>query len=359
MAAHPADPKLKIGFVLQDKFTLAAFATFIDAIRLAADLGGRSRKIFCDWTVLGDGPVQASCGLKVTPDEPLTAPERFDYVAICGGNTYRDRHASRLYKKFLIEAAGKGVHLIGVCSGTFALAEAGLLDGYRACVHWNVLPTFMETYPAINANSDQLFIDAGDRITCAGSMGGADLALWLIRRHCGQEKAQQTSRHMMLHAPRPGDHPQPHFLCELAATADPMVRRVALLMEQSLNEYRSIEWFARRAGISVRQLERRFKDELGLSPAAFFRKLRLDYAAYRMRDTDLRILEIAIDTGFVDGTHMTRKFRTQFAQTPKQYRSAQGMLACEHGRSCARVMDGPTPEGAPSRRRQNPSLKLA
>ena len=320
MAAHPAHPKLRMGFVLQDKFTLAAFATFIDAVRLAADRGGRSRKIFCDWTVLGDGPVQASCGLKVSPDEPLSAPERFDYLAICGGNNYPDRHASGLYKNFLIDAARKQVHLVGVCSGTFALAEAGLLDGYRACVHWNVLQTFTEMYPAINASSDQLFIDAGDRITCAGSMGGADLALWLIRRHCGQEKAQQASRHMMLHSARPGDHPQPHFLCQLDAKTDPMVRRVALLMEQSLNEYRSTKWFAQRVGISVRQLQRRFKEELDMTPAAFFRKLRLDYAAYLLKETDLPVLEIAVDAGFVDSTHMTREFRRQFLVTPTQHR---------------------------------------
>lgn len=335
MSANPAQPRLKIGFILQEKFTLAAFATFIDAIRLAADLGGRSRKIVCDWSVLGLGPVQASCGLKVTPDGSLTNPERFDYLAICGGNNYRDRHSARLHTEFLIEAAEKDVRLIGVCSGTFALAEAGLLDGYRACVHWNVLQTFKDTYPAISATSDQLFIDEGDRITCAGSMGGADLALWLIRRDCSPEKAQQASRHMILDAARPGDSPQPHFLCELDGTADPPVRRVALLMEQSLNECRPIEWFAGRAGISVRQLERRFKAELGLSPAAFFRKLRLDYAAYLLKETDLPVLEIAIDTGFVDGTHLTREFRRQFAQTPKQYRSTERKLASHNGASSA------------------------
>jgi len=335
MPPKPARPGLKIGFILQEKFTLAAFATFIDAVRLAADLGGRSRKIFCDWTVLGLGSLQASCGLKVTPDEPLTNPERFDYLAICGGNNYRDRQSARLHTEFLIEAAEKDVRLIGVCSGTFALAEAGLLDGYRACVHWNVLQTFKDTYPAISATSDQLFIDEGDRITCAGSMGGADLALWLVRRDCSPEKAQQASRHMMLHTARPGDSPQPHFLSELEGTADPFVRRVALLMEQSLNECRPIDWFARRAGVSVRQLERRFKAELGLSPAAFFRKLRLDYAAYLLRETDLPVLDIAIDTGFVDGTHMTRGFRRQFAQTPKQHRSAQRKLASDNGTSGA------------------------
>ena len=314
-------PDLKIGFVLLDKFTLAAFATFIDAIRLAADRGGRSRKIHCSWSILGNSTVGASCGLEVVPNEPMDRPERFDYIAVCGGNGFEEPQSARKCAGFLQEAAAKGVRLIGVCSGSFALAEAGLLDGYRVCVHWNVLQSFTETYPAIKASSDQLFIDAGERITCAGSMGGADLALSLIRRHCSPEKAQQAARHMMLQSARPGDFPQPHFLCDLEHTADTVVRRAALLMEQSLNEFRPIAWFAARAGVSVRQLERRFKATLGLSPAAFFRRLRLDYAAFLLRQTDLPVLEIAIDAGFVDGTHMTREFKRRFLETPSEYRA--------------------------------------
>jgi transcriptional regulator GlxA family with amidase domain len=316
----PRRAALKIGFVLLDKFTLTAFSTFIDAIRLAADLGGRSRQIYCSWSIMGSGAVRSSCGLQVTPDEALLHPERFDYIAVCGGNGYEDRNLARDYASFLNEAERCGVHLIGVCTGSFALAEAGLLDGHRACVHWNVLDAFQRAYPSVQASSDQLFIESGPRITCAGSLGGADLALFLIARHCSPEKAQQAARHMLFQGARPADYPQPHFFAKLEGIDDPVVRRVMLLMEQSMNEFRPISWFAQKTGVSIRQIERRFRRTLGFAPAAIFRRLRLDYAAFLLNQTDKSIMEIAIDCGFVDSAHMARDFRSCFDATPTSYR---------------------------------------
>lgn len=311
---------LRVGFVLLDQFTLAAFSGFIDAIRLAADLGGRSRQIHCSWSIMGNAPVRSSSGLQVTPHGPPEHPERFDYIAVCGGNAYQDRKLLRACGGFLREAEDRGRGLIGVCTGTFALAEAGLLDGHLACIHWNVLEYFRDTYPAVKAYSDQLFIESGSRITCAGSLSSVDLALFLLRRHCGPEKAQQAARHMLLHGARPGDHPQPHLVAELDSVADPVVRRVVLLMEQSMNEFRPISWFADRAEVSVRQLERRFKQALGLTPAAMFRRLRLDYASFLLKQTDRPVLEIAVDCGFVDSAHMIRDFKNRFATTPMRFR---------------------------------------
>ena len=319
-AAGNGHVPLKIGFLLLDRFTLTAFSAFVDAIRLAADRGGRSRQIHCAWSIMGSRPVRSSCGLTVLPEERLGRPERFDYIAVCGGNGYLDPRLPADYARFLHKADAKGVRLIGVCTGTFNLAEAGLLDGHLVCVHWNVLDAFQQAYPWIGACSDRLFIDSGPRITCAGSVGSADLAMFLVRRHCGPERARQAARHMMLHGGRPGDYPQPHFLEELADVTEPVVRRAALLMEQSMNEFRPVSWFAERVGVSVRQLERRFKRELGLSPAALFRKLRLDYAASLLQRTDLPVFEIAIDCGFVDSAHLARDFRERFAMSPTHYR---------------------------------------
>ncbi|MBI1385915.1 MAG: helix-turn-helix domain-containing protein [Rhizobiales bacterium] len=315
-------PSLRIGFLLLDRFTLTAFSTFVDAIRLAADVGGRSRKIHCAWTIMGQGAIRASCGLRVRPDEPLGDPARFDYLAVCGGNGYRDRQLSRESSAFLQEAAVKGVRLIGVCTGTFALAEAGLLDGHRACVHWNVLDAFQEAYPAVEACSDQLFIESGERITCAGSVGGADLALHLIARHCGPEKAQQAARHMMLQGARPAHHPQPHCRAYQGHIEDAVVRRVILLMEQSMNEFRPVAWFAERVGVSVRQLERRFVRAVGMAPASMFRRMRLENARYLLEQTPMSVLEIAHGCGFSDSAHLVRDFKVYAGITPKAYRHA-------------------------------------
>lgn len=149
-ATRPS-PALRVGFVLLPEFTLNAFSNFIDALRLAADVGGRSRQIHCSWKIMGNGAVSASCGLRVTPSESLLDSRLFDYLAVCGGNGYASGEEDKALSRYLRDAASAGVKLVGVCTGTFAIARAGLMDGHRACVHWNVLQSFQEQFPRVNA----------------------------------------------------------------------------------------------------------------------------------------------------------------------------------------------------------------
>lgn len=314
-------PKLKVGFLLLDKFTLNAFSGFIDALRLAADIGGRSRQLHCAWTIMGQGPVQASCGLCVTPSEPLLDPARFDYLAVCGGNTFMETWQPPSLTAYLQGAEAAGVKMIGVCTGTFAIARAGLMDGYPACVHWNVHDAFREQFPDIEAVPDRIFIDAGKRVTCAGSAGAADLALHLIARHCGAEKAQRAIRHMMLQEVRPSTYPQAHFYSDLSGVKDARVRRAVHLMEQTLNEPLGIAALAAQVHTSARQLERGFKAALGVGPGHFYRNMRLRYGAFLLRHTDMSVAEIAADCGFCDASHFARDFRRLFAVTPHGYRT--------------------------------------
>lgn len=317
----PDAARLKVGFVLREKFTLNAFSSFIDALRLAADRGGRSRQLRCAWKVMGDGPVRASCGLLATPDEPLGEPGRFDYVAVCGGNGYLDNREDANLAAFLRDAVDAGIPLIGVCTGTFDIARAGLMHGYRACVHWNVYDAFRDQFPGIDAVPDQIFLDGGARITCAGSAGAADLALHLISRHCGSEPAQQVIRHMMLQEMRPATYPQAHFHSDLSGIGDDCVRRAAHLMEQSLNEPITTRQIARHVDVSLRQLERRFREQLDTTPGSYYRSLRLRYGAWLLRHTELSIGTIANDCGFSDGAHFSRHFRNTYGLPPSQLRA--------------------------------------
>lgn len=311
---------LRVGFVLVDLFTLNAFSGFIDALRLAADRGARSRQINCAWTIMGRGPVTASCGLKVDATGELMAPAEFDYIAVCGGNGYPERSQPEWLTNYLRRAAESGTRLIGVCTGTFNIARAGLMAGFPACVHWNVLDEFHEQFPAVEARPDRIFLDAGARITCAGSTGATDLALHLIARHCGHELAQQSIRHMMLHSIRPADAPQAHFYSDLGHVRDERVRRAVTLMEQTLNQPLAIPDLATQVDVSARQLERRFQIALGTGPGAYYRDLRLRYGAFMLRHTTDSILRIALDAGFADGAHFSRLFKTRFGIVPTIFR---------------------------------------
>lgn len=314
--------RLRVGFLLLDQFTLAAFSGLIDVLRLAADHGGRSRQLHASWTVMSlDGePRRSSCGVSVTPNAGLLDPAGFDYIAVCGGNDYLNDALPESLLGYLRRAAASGVRLLGICTGTFAIARAGLAGPRRVCVHWNVLDAFKERFPKVSAGVERLFIDEGDLITCAGSTAAIDLGLYLVARHCGRDKAQQAMRHMMLQDMRPAEMPQAHFYAELAPNLDVRVQQAAQFIEQRLDNPPPIAAVARYVGVSPRQLERLFGASLGQSPAAFQRKLRLDYARWLILNSKRSLTDIAMGTGFADSAHLSRDFKAAFRETPRSLR---------------------------------------
>ncbi|MHA3976470.1 GlxA family transcriptional regulator [Halovulum sp. GXIMD14794] len=323
-APIPSRQKLRVALLVLDNFTLNAFSGFVDALRLAADEGGRSRQIECGWVITGHGTVRASCGLTITPDRPPVDPAEVDYVAVSGGNDYYKRVQPSWVDAYLQEADAKGTPLIGLCTGTFNIARAGLLEGRMACVHWNVREEFRAQFPGIHAVSDRIFLDGGDRITCAGSTGASDLALHLIARHCGPQRAQQSLRHMILGQQRASTFPQAHFVAEVQGVTDDVVRRCVTVMEQKLNEPVPVALLAARVGLSERQLNRRFQAALGVTAAAYYRNMRLRYGAWRLTHTMDRISGIAADAGFSDAAHFSREFRRVYGHTPKAHRAQSG-----------------------------------
>jgi transcriptional regulator GlxA family with amidase domain len=316
--------ELRIAFVLQDKFTLAAFSGFIDALRLAADDAAKSRQIRVGWSVysLKGGQVHASCGLAVTTLPMLRDPTGYDYVAICGGNSFDDDAPSPVLLQLIRSAQNLDIGLLGICTGSFALARAGLIDSRRYCIHWNVLEAFKSRFPRAQISMDRIFVDEGDVITCAGSTAAIDLALYLIVRHCGSERARQVMRHMMLTSMRPASVPQAHFFQLPPDGTDSRVRKALHFMEQQLDQPPNSLAIARYCAISHRQLERLFRANLNQTIGQAFRSMRLNYGRYLLSGGSLSVMEIANITGFADTAHFSREFRKAFGQTPSSFRAS-------------------------------------
>lgn len=316
--------RLRVAFVLADRFTLSAFANFVDVLRLAADEADGSRPILCEWAVLSAtmDSVASSCGVKVQPDTHFWQAGQYDYIVIVGGLIGNHTHLPPEALHFIRSRASAGVPVAGLCTGVFIMQEAGLLDGYRCCVSWFHHQDFLDRFEARQLVSDQIFVIDRDRLTCSGGHGAAHLAAFLVERHVGQSAAIKSLNIMMIDSALSGEKSQPGQQMQRPIN-DPLIKKAVLRMQQNIETPRSIAELARDLGAGRRSLERRFLKDLNATPAKVYLDLRLERALLRLRSTRDTVTDIALATGFCDGSHLTRVLRTEHGLSPTEYRRAQ------------------------------------
>ena len=348
-AGKPASggPRLSVGFILARRFTLCAFANFVDVLRLAADEGDQ-RPILCDWSVLSDtmAPVASSCGVTVQPNQRLGDPAGFDYVVVVGGLLEEVPNLKPAYARFLQRAASAGVPLVGLCTGAFILHRAGLMRGYQACVSWFCHADFLEQFDGLEPVSDRIFVVDRDRLTCAGGASSAHLAAYLVERHVGRAQATKSLHIMIIDDALRPEEPQPGIPLDFR-TGDPLVRRALLLMQQRIDAPLSVAELARQMGNSKRQLERHFRSALDTSPQAALLDIRLSFARHLLETTDKSVSAIAVDCGFCDSSHLSRMFRRRYGCTPQETRTRAPEDATRPAQSP--LMGGPVKAGTPRR----------
>ena len=315
-------PSLSVGFVLMPSFTLLPFSAFIDALRLAADEGDQSQQINCRWTLMGPNldAISSSSGVQIKPWESYRNPVEFDYIVVVGGLLQKTLHGSQHAIDYLQQANRAHVPIIGLCTGSFAMIRAGLMHNRRCCVSWFHHRDLSDRYTDVTPVADQLFVDDGDRITCAGGAVAADLAAYIIERHLGQSWARKSLRILVMDSPRPANAPQPQPTSDYQVE-NKWVVKALLLMEQNLSRPLATDEIALRINISKRQLERLFLADTGESLQKFYRKIRLSYALWLLQNTQRSITDIAQECGFADTAHFSRAFRSAFATRPTEYRN--------------------------------------
>lgn len=315
--------KLNVGFILAKRFTLCAFANFVDVLRLSADDGDRSRPILCSWKVLSPtmDAIASSSGIAVQPDERLGDPERFDYLVVVGGlmDEIENLHPDTV--RFLDRAAEAKVPLVGICTGTFILHRAGLMQGYRACVSWFHHEDFLERFDGLEPVSDQIFVVDRDRLTCSGGVSSAHVAAFIVERHIGRARAAKSLHIMIIDEAMAAEEPQPGMPLALA-TSDKLVRKALLLMQQSLGTPLSVGRLVERLGVSRRKMERHFREALRMTPLEADRLIRIEQAKHLLRTTRRSATQIAADTGFCDLPHMIRVLRDTEGTTPGAIRQS-------------------------------------
>lgn len=317
-------PRLRIGFILAPRFTLCAFANFVDVLRLAADEGDRSRPILCRWRVLSPSmdPVESSCGIRINPEERLGDPARFDYIVVVGGLIGEIERLHPDHIAFLRRAAEAGVALVGVCTGTFILHRAGLMNGYKACVSWFHHEDYLTEFDGLVPVSDQIFVVDRDRLSCSGGASSAHLAAFLVDRHIGPAAARKSLAIMIIDEAMGAERPQPGLPLDLS-TKEPLVKRALLAMQQSMEAPLRVTDLAGRLGVSRRKLERHFDQALGVTPKEADRRIRLAQVKHLLGRSDRSVARIAAETGFCDASHLIRIFREAEGVTPEAWRTAQ------------------------------------
>ncbi|MFY0621040.1 MAG: helix-turn-helix domain-containing protein [Pelagimonas sp.] len=316
----PLPHRLKVGFILAKRFSLAAFANFLDVLRLAADEGDRSNQILCQWDILGDvqGEIHASSGLVVQSNRRFGAQHTYDYIVLVGGLTHRTS-LSGAARDYLYAHAQRGTALVGVCTGVIMLADLGLLAGYRRCVSWAHHDDYLDVDQETPPDAVQSYVIDRDRLTCAGGISSAYLAAHLVAEHIGAKVAQKALRMLMIEDAPKSNHIQPSSTLEIAVT-DPVVRQALLHMQYNLATPLTSQKLAELTGVSKRKLERLFTRTLGQSPGAVSRGLRLRHARSLLKGSSDSVTQIALATGFCDASHLGRLCRQQYGRSPEALR---------------------------------------
>lgn len=315
--------RLKIGFILARSFTLSAFALFVDTLRLASDELDRSGRVLADWQVLGSTRhlITSSCGVQVAPTSDFVDPSQFHYIVVVGGLLNLENPVDRETVDFLRKADAKGVALIGLCTGSFILAEAGLMKRHETCVSWLHYAAFRERFPDLAVRSDRIFNLDRSRGSCAGGSSSADMAASLVRRYISKEAERNALEVLQINKARlPTDIQPRRPLYE--EYEDPRVKAALITMEQHIDGTLSIEKLAAMVGLSRRQLERVFLEKAGMSPAKAYTRVKLERARTLLTQTKTSMIEVALDSGFENASHFTRCFKRIYGQTPSQLRAA-------------------------------------
>lgn len=301
-----------VGLLLGDGFSTMALAP-LTAFELANRRLGRAHYAATAFSATGGG-VRASFGLEVAT-EPLGAMP--DTLLVAGGIAPRDTAPE--VRDWLTRAADEVRRVAGVCTGAFALAEAGLLDGRSATTHWAHAARLRERFPKVRVEADRIFVRDGPVWTSAGMTAGIDLALALIEDDHGAELARQVARGLVVYHRRPGGQSQFSTLLELEPRSD-RVRRALLHARENLTNPLSVEELAEVARLSPRQFSRVFREETGQTPAKAVEQLRLETARQLIEDRRLSMDEVARETGFGDRDRLRRAFLRAYRQSPQGLR---------------------------------------
>lgn len=316
--------KRSIVFFLVPDFTMIAFATALDPLRSANRMLGYEAY---QWRLASvDGkPVRASNGVECAVNTSLederrkmVGADRPSMVIVCSGLNV-ERYQNRSAFAWLREEYNRGVAVGGLCTGAHVLAAAGLLANRRCAIHWENLPGFQEAFPKANVFADLFEVDQ-NVYTCAGGTAALDMMLKLIGDDFDETLVNSVCEQMLTDRVRSPTDRQRLPLRARLGVQNSKVLSIIELMEANLAEPLSLIEIADDVGLSRRQIERLFRQEMGRSPARYYLEIRLDRARHLLIQSSLPVVEVAVACGFVSASHFSKCYRELYQRSPQQER---------------------------------------
>lgn len=317
----------RIGFLGFQQITALDLVGPMEVFSTANDLigaeGGPSKKPPYELVVLGLGKRSfvAESGAAFVPQVALVASPALDTLVIPGGRGLREPTQLRVVSQWLQQHHRSIRRIASVCTGIYALAEAGLLDGREATTHWRHAEAVVARYPGIRLDPDAIFIKQDRFYTSAGITAGIDLALALVEEDHGPRLALAVARELVVFLKRAGGQSQYSERLNFQAGTTGRLAELGTWMLEHLADDLSVERLAERCLITPRQLTRRFQQAMGTPPAAYVERLRTEEASQRLLADNAPIEQVAEAVGFRSADVFRRAFERRFGVAPAQFRA--------------------------------------
>jgi len=313
------ETSLHVGFLLLPEYTLSAFSNAVGMLRMANRLTERQLYTWSVHSVDG-APVISSAGLELNVDGSIEQTEQANIFMVCGGYSVK-KYCTKTLAETLRKIAKRKIPMGGICTGSYALASAGLLDGYRCTIHWENLASLREEFPKLEISSSIFVIDR-DRYTCSGGISSIDLMLNLIASIHGHQLVQQISEQFTCDRVRTEKDAQRAPLKYLIGASQPKLVDAVTLMESNIEEPLTLDEVSEYVGISRRQLERLFNRYLHCAPSRYYLELRLSRARLLLLQTSIPVIDVAISCGFSTAPHFSKCYSDLYGKPPSSERRA-------------------------------------
>ncbi|WP_196160374.1 GlxA family transcriptional regulator [Reinekea sp. G2M2-21] len=315
----------KIGFILLPGYSSMTYVSAMEPLLMCNELMGET--VFETFTVaLSGAKTVSSLGNAIDTHYSLENAPKADTWIVAGTSPARHPQTPGLVD-FLIEKSASA-SIGGLASGSYTLAKAGLLNGYRGVVHWLTYDELLTEHKSILLANEQFCIDR-DRLTCRGGSSSLDLMLMWIAKNVSAETAEAISKHFVNERLGIPSNAMPQELSERTRAEQPKLAEALELMENNIEEPLTTDDIAYHVKISRRQLERLFKKHLNAVPSRYYLQIRLEEARSRLFNGTESIADIGLGCGFSSGAHFSTAYRNQYGLTPSEDRSLNQKMQIE------------------------------